>query len=71
MDKTILMDADIHEGSEIDDVADGSHKDLPDLKLFHVRHFLGQGSAGGLKPDVSSWLDELLDDVFQSRFADV
>ena len=65
--QAVLLDANVHEGTEIHHIADGTLEHHPNQQVFRFEYIRAQDRRGGLEARVTPRADELLEDVFQRR----
>ena len=65
VDKAVLVDTDVHEGAEVDDIADGAGEDHALLQILHLQHILAEDGHGKLIAGVTAGLLQLFGDVQQ------
>ena len=65
VDQAVLVDADIHEGTEIDDVADGTGEDHALLQVLDLQNILAQDGLGQVFTGVAAGLLQFFGDIQQ------
>jgi hypothetical protein len=63
VDQTVLVDADVHEGSKLGDVGDDALKDHPGLNVGELADGLGEVGGDELVPWIATGLTEFFEDV--------
>ena len=68
MDHAVLFDADVDEGAEVDDVADGTLQFHSWLQVLHRQYILAQQWLRDVVTRVAAWFRQAGDDVLQRFF---
>ena len=70
MDKTVLMNADIHKCAEIDHIPHGSFEDHAFFQIFHIQHVGAEHRLRHFIPGVSGRFLQLLHNIPESDLTD-
>ena len=70
VDQTVLVDADIHKDTEINDVADSAGQHHAGLQILHFQNIFAQDGSGKFVTGIPARLRQFLCDVCQSGFSD-
>ena len=62
--KTVTFESDVDEGAEIHHVADSAFKLHACHEVFGFEHIRAKDGSGGVGARITSWADELFEDVF-------
>ena len=65
MDQAVLLDANVHKGAKVDDVAHGALQDHSLAQVLHFEHVAAQDRRGQLVARVAARLEQGLQDVAQ------
>ena len=70
VDETVLMDTDVHKGTEVDDVTHSAGELHAGLEVGDLHNIGSENGFWKLIADVTAGLHKLLHDIHQSRNAD-
>ena len=65
MDKSILMDTDIHKGTKVHNISDSPFKFLSDWQVFEFKNILTKYWCFKIITEVTTWLQKVSDDIFK------
>ncbi len=68
MDKTILVNTDVHEDTKINNVTDGTCQYHARLEVFHFQHIRTQDRSRQVITRVTAGLEKLLNDILKRRY---
>ena len=69
VDQTVLMDANIHKHTKVDDIPNGTGEYHARLQILHFQHILSQDGGGKFVAGVAAGLCQFLGNVNEGRLA--
>ena len=70
MDQPVLMNADVHKGTKVYDVAYSTGELHPGFQIGNLHDICTQNGFGQIVADITPWFHEFLHDIHQRRHAD-